>query len=91
MLIARHYRITGRVQGVGFRFFAHEAARREGIGGWVRNTGDGAVEVFAEGDAEAVLRFERALRSGPIGSRVDEVDVAERDPRGAPPVFSVRS
>ncbi|MGE3843059.1 MAG: acylphosphatase, partial [Vicinamibacterales bacterium] len=69
MVIARRYRITGRVQGVGFRFFTEAAAVREGIGGWVRNADDGAVEAFAEGDEEALLRFERAIRLGPAGAR----------------------
>jgi acylphosphatase len=50
MLVARHYVIGGRVQGVGFRFFSQAAASREGIGGWVRNRADGCVEVLAEGD-----------------------------------------
>lgn len=79
MLTGRRYVITGRVQGVGYRFFARDAATREGIRGWVRNEHDGSVEVHAEGDAEAMLRFERALRQGPRGSRVDDV-LAEPDP-----------
>ena len=54
MLIARQYRISGRVQGVGFRYFALDQAAREGIHGWIRNMPDGRVEALAEGDAEAV-------------------------------------
>jgi acylphosphatase len=90
MLIARRYRISGRVQGVGFRFFAEEAARREGLAGWVRNSADGGVEVLAEGDAEAVARFERALRSGPAGARVDDFHVMDETPAGGVPHFSIR-
>ena len=82
MLIARQYRISGRVQGVGFRYFALDRAAREGIQGWIRNTPDGRVEAFAEGDAEAVERFERSLRHGPPGARVDLVDVDVLTPTG---------
>ena len=77
MLIARRYVVKGRVQGVGFRFFVEDAARREGIRGYVRNQHDGTVEVVAEGDLETVLRFERALRRGPPGARVDDVETTE--------------
>jgi acylphosphatase len=90
MVIARQFRISGRVQGVGYRFFAEEAARREGLSGWVRNCEDGSVEALAEGDADAVLRFERALRMGPVGSRVDEVEVDARPPSGRTTGFAVR-
>jgi acylphosphatase len=89
MIIARHYRIVGRVQGVGFRFFAGDAARREGLAGWVRNCRDGSVEAVAEGDRDAVLRFERAIRQGPVGARVDDVETTERAPEGRPPRFTV--
>ena len=83
MRVARRYIISGRVQGVGFRFFTEEAALLEGIDGWVRNLPDGRVEVAAEGDGEAMDRFERALRHGPPGARVDDVDVTENVPSGA--------
>lgn len=73
MLAGRRYVVSGRVQGVGFRFFVRDAALREGIRGWVRNRDDGRVEIEAEGDAEALLRFERAVRRGPPGARVDDV------------------
>ena len=75
MLVGRRFVVAGRVQGVGFRYFAHTAAAREGITGGVRNLDDGRVEVMAEGDAEAVERFERSLRQGPVGARVDDVFV----------------
>ena len=77
---ARRYLISGRVQGVGFRWFTYEAAVREGLHGWVRNLPDGRVEVRAEGDAESVERFEGRLRHGPPGARVDRVDVDELVP-----------
>jgi acylphosphatase len=68
------------VQRVGFRFFVEDAAQREGIQGFVRNQHDGSVEVVAEGDAAALQRFEMAVRRGPAGARVDEVDTLELEP-----------
>ena len=75
MRVARRYLISGRVQGVGFRFFAEAAGQREGLQGWVRNLRDGRVEIVSEGDAEALERFERVIRQGPPGARVDSVEV----------------
>ena len=80
MRIARRFTVSGRVQGVGFRYFALDAARREGINGYVTNREDGSVEAVAEGEAEAVERFERALRRGPSQSRVERVMVDEIEP-----------
>jgi acylphosphatase len=79
------------VQGVGFRFFVEESARREGIKGFVRNRADGAVEVVAEGDADAVGRLELAIRRGPTQSRVDDVETDFIDPSGQFSGFSIRS
>jgi acylphosphatase len=87
--VARRYRISGRVQGVGFRYFAQAAASREGIHGSVRNLPDGGVEAVAEGDAEAIERFERALRHGPPGAHVDHVDVEGTVPSGRDTGFAV--
>lgn len=75
MLRARRYVVSGRVQGVGFRFFVRDAALREGLTGWVRNQPDRTVELVAQGDAEALQRFEMALRGGPSGARIDDVSV----------------
>jgi acylphosphatase len=82
--------ISGRVQGVGFRFFAEAAAAREGLHGWVKNLPDGRVEVSAEGDAEALQRFERHLRHGPPSARVDEFIMDEMTPAGRDVGFSIR-
>ena len=78
----RRYLIRGRVQGVGFRYFTQTAAAREGLSGWVRNTPDGGVETAAEGDREALDRFERQLRHGPAGARVERVDAIDEETRG---------
>jgi acylphosphatase len=89
MRIARRYLISGRVQGVGFRYFAEDAALREGIHGWVRNLPDGRVEAAADGDAEALMRFERAIRQGPRGAQVEDVEVFDDVP-GERTGFSIR-
>ena len=90
MRVARRFLIGGRVQGVGFRFFAERAARREGLHGWVRNLPDGRVEAAAEGEAEAMDRFEGQLRHGPTGARVDELEVEDTVPEGRLAGFAIR-
>jgi len=89
MLVGRRFVVGGRVQGVGFRYFAQHAAAHEGITGNVRNLDDGRVEIVAEGDAEAIARFERSVRQGPVGSRVDDVLVASRPAPGRFPDFRI--
>lgn len=68
-----HVRITGMVQGVGFRWFVRERARRLGLSGWVRNLPDGSVEVAASGEAGQLELLRNELRRGPNGARVDDV------------------
>jgi acylphosphatase len=75
-------RVTGRVQGVGFRFSAVGEARRLGVRGWVRNADDGSLEVAAEGDPSAVARMLTWLRRGPPGAWVRDVEVVEAAPEG---------
>ena len=88
--IARRFGIIGRVQGVGFRYFVEATAAREGVTGYVRNLPDGSVEVYAEGEAESVVRLERAVHSGPGGARVTTVHVADETPGGAYNDFTIR-
>jgi len=66
-------RVAGRVQGVGFRYYAEREARRLGLTGWVRNLPDGAVEVLAEGDEESLQRMLSWLGEGPPSAAVDQV------------------
>ena len=89
MRVGKRFHITGRVQGVGFRFFARDAAVREGVTGWVRNLPDGGVEAYAEGESEAVTRVERAIRQGPPGARVHTVQVDDEEPSGAYSRFDI--
>ena len=70
--------------------FTDATARREGIDGWVRNLPDERVEVHAEGDAEALERFERAIRHGPPSAQVATVEVDAVDPSDRFPGFSIR-
>jgi acylphosphatase len=89
MRIARRFLIGGRVQGVGFRYFAQDLALRENATGWVRNLPDGRVEVLVEGEIEAIDRIERALRSGPRGARIDHVVVDDDEASGAYTAFTI--
>jgi acylphosphatase len=90
MRVARRFLVSGRVQGVGFRYFTQDAARREGVHGYVTNLDDGTVEAVAEGEAEAMERFERALRRGPSRARVERVMVDDRPPTMVAAGFDVR-
>ena len=67
------YRVTGRVQGVGFRWWTRARATRLGLSGTVRNLPDGAVVVHARGAEDALADFAACLAGGPPGARVDEV------------------
>jgi acylphosphatase len=67
--------ISGRVQGVGYRYWAIDTARRLGLTGWVRNRRDGAVEALIVGEEDAVGEMIEACRRGPPAARVDEIDV----------------
>jgi acylphosphatase len=82
--------VKGQVQGVGFRMFTEKAARHEGVSGWVANRGDGSVEVLAEGESEAMARFERRVRVGPPPARVESVVVTDEPASGRWRGFATR-
>ncbi|MEO7359779.1 MAG: acylphosphatase [Gemmatimonadaceae bacterium] len=69
----RHLLVEGRVQGVGFRWFTRERARRRGLRGWVQNRPDGSVEVQVSGHAEVLAGFVAELSQGPNGAHVTAV------------------
>ena len=75
--MAKHLKISGRVQGVGFRYSMRDEAERLGVAGWVRNRRDGTVEAVIDGAPDAVEAVLAWARRGPRGASVAEVDVAE--------------
>lgn len=87
---AVRFRVHGRVQGVGFRYFVLRAANGSGVTGWVRNCPDGTVEALARGGAEAIDRFRSALRSGPPSSAVTAVDESEAPDFEGMSAFEIR-
>ena len=82
MRVARHYTISGEVQGVGYRFFAQRIAARHQVVGYVRNLADGRVEVHAEGTPEGIEGFKHDLAAGPQYARVEQVEELSLDPTG---------
>ena len=82
---AKRYFVSGMVQGVGYRYFAQRAAERLGVAGYVRNLGDGRVEVYAIGDARALAQLRAELERGPRAAQVSKVteEKAEIDPEFA--------
>jgi acylphosphatase len=78
--VVRAFRVTGRVQGVGFRWWTVRTAEEAGVGGTVRNRADGSVEVKAAGPAGSVERLRAALEHGPATARVEGVEEEEPDP-----------
>lgn len=86
--MTRRYLVSGRVQGVGYRFFARGEATRLGLLGFAANLPDGRVEVVAEGDAAALDELEQLLRRGPGAARV--TDVISEPATGSFTTFSTR-
>jgi acylphosphatase len=82
-IIARHIRITGRVQGVFYRAWAQGNARELGISGWVRNCPDGSLEAHVDGEEDSVARMIERMRHGPSDARVEEVTVEEAVPESS--------
>ena len=80
---ARRFLVSGVVQGVGFRYFAREAARALGLRGFVRNLPDGNVEAWAEGNAEAIEQMRARLERGPASSKVTGVNAEPVEPTGS--------
>ena len=87
--VGRHLRLTGHVQGVFFRAWAHGEARELGVSGWIRNCPDGSVEAHLSGDENAVERMVARMRRGPSNARIDDIIVEEVPPE-SPGRFEVR-
>ena len=82
-------RITGRVQGVGFRFWMRGQAQRLGLSGWVRNEADGSVAALICGPAAAVAAMLERCRIGPPGASVTDVKTEPALVEGVPPGFRI--
>lgn len=76
-------RITGQVQGVGYRLWATRTAASLGLRGWVRNRTDGSVEALVTGAPKAVAAFIEASRKGPIGAHVRDVTITPNKDDGS--------
>lgn len=76
---AKHWFVSGEVQGVGFRYFVQDKATSLGLTGWTRNLADGRVEVYAAGSRDRLNDLAAALHIGPRAARVRSVE--ERDER----------
>jgi acylphosphatase len=75
--VAKRVIVSGRVQGVGFRYAVARVARTHGVTGWVHNLPDGTVEAVLDGEPDAVDSVVRFCRTGPRGASVVAVDVSE--------------
>lgn len=86
-----HVWVKGRVQAVGFRAYVQQNAVQIGIAGWVRNVGYDTVEAVGEGSREQLDDFMRAVKRGPLGSRVDEAHEEWEDMTGEFQSFHVKA
>jgi acylphosphatase len=91
MHVTKNLRITGRVQGIGFRDAMVVEAIAIGVRGWVRNRADGSVEAVVVGDDAAVQRLITWARRGPDAARVDHVTVTEMTSSIVPGRFEKRA
>ena len=89
MQVRVHLLISGRVQGVGFRHYCVQVARKYGVHGWVRNRDDGCVEIKAEGEETNLERFVRWCRSGPPAASVLACRESYAKPTGEFDAFEV--
>jgi acylphosphatase len=80
----------GGVQGVGFRYFVREHARRAGLAGYVRNRPDGAVELEAAGPADRLATLRHTVTHGPPGARVSHIDDLDPGTEPLPATFEIR-
>lgn len=82
MQVARRFLISGKVQGVGYRYFAMRAAAHYQVSGFVRNLETGQVEVVAEGPRESIEGFKKELAAGPYHARVEQIEETNLETTG---------
>ena len=82
--------VSGRVQGVGYRWFAREEARALAVRGWVRNMPDGTVEIAASAADDTLTRFVERLRAGPPGANVAGIRELADPGDDLPDPFTIR-
>ncbi len=85
-----HIVVRGRVQGVGFRAHVQYSGRQIGVTGWVRNVGYDTVEAVGEGQRAKLDRFVEAVKTGPVGSQVDDAEVEWQNATGEWSDFQMR-
>ncbi|HDI07213.1 MAG TPA: acylphosphatase [Candidatus Bathyarchaeota archaeon] len=85
-----HVFVSGRVQGVFFRYETRRLARRLNVNGWVRNLPDGRVEALFEGEKDRVLELIEFCKRGPPGARVKHIEVRWEEPTGEFKDFQIR-
>ena len=87
--VGAELRVSGMVQGVGYRYFCYRKAKDLGITGWVKNQPDGSVLILAEGDRSAIEGFIVELKMGPPASSVNDVNVEWRSFSGEMSEFMI--
>jgi acylphosphatase len=83
--VEAHIKITGRVQGVGFRYWTIKEAKKRNLSGWVRNRRDGSVEVFFSGNQEDVSSMLSVCKKGPVFSKVVSITPVSTKDAPMPP------
>ena len=86
----RHITIHGKVQGVGYRFYATRVARRLGLKGWIQNNRDGTVEAMVEGEKASIDEWVEEIREGPRYAEVTKIDAEVKDFSGRLNDFDVK-
>lgn len=89
-MVSRQIRVSGRVQGVGYRASLQHEARRLGVSGWVRNRGDGTVEALLQGSPQAVEALLDWARRGPPGAKVNDIATSPAEHEPAHDGFELR-
>lgn len=88
--IRAHIFIEGRVQGVFYRVWARDTARKLGLTGWVRNLADGRVEAVIEGEKDKVNQLIELIKEGPRLANVEHMDVSWEQASGEFEDFEIR-